>query len=1079
MVFYKATGLADGPHTLKIVVTGTKAPSASGTYVSIDAIDQPAPGTAAPTYPTVPQELGTAITINGRDSNIVVANYLLGTNALRYSTSEIMTDATIGGRDIAVLYGDAGTDGETVLRYGAQPAVSSAGGDVKTTWDAASGDLRLNYKHNGLIRITVQGPSEHPLLLLVADKATARTFWEQDTGSGPVIVRGTHLLRGASLSGGTLALTGDNGDDPTIEVFTSAGAVTWNGHPVTLDGGALPTGGLTGTIGVAAPIALPALTTWKHAQEAPEAQPGFDDSSWAVADKLSSHSTTAPASLPVLFADDYGFHTGNTWYRGRFHATGKETGIHLASDSGGSAQAFSVWLNGTFLGSSTSGSGDFAFGPGSLTAQGDNIVSVLTVNMGHEEDYNESNGNKAARGLTGASLNGAPLTALTWRVQGVSGGESLRDTVRGALSTGGLFGERAGWSQAGYPDASWPAVTLPASDPTPGVSWYRTDVTLDLPADQDSSLGLTITDDPSRRYRAMLFVNGWEIGNYVNYRGPQHSFPVPNGILNPRGRNSLAIAVWNLDASTGGLGTVALTNYGSYTSSLRVAQDESPGYDSARYALPPRPGTTVTLAAPDAVRAGQSFTASASVQVPSSGSAVSDVTATLNAPSGWTVGAGVPAAVSRIEPGGWATFTWQVKASATGSTWPLSAAVHYTQAGLAAVNQDERIVRAIPAPPPTGTDAVSDLPFLSATNGWGPVERDASVNGNVGGDGRTITLAGTPYAKGLGTNSVSDVQLYLGGHCSRFTATVGVDDEVGSSGSVTFSVLADGRTLTTSARLTGASASATIDVPVTGAQLLDLVVGDGGDGNGSDHGDWAVPTLVCTVPAHSDAVLSDLTVNGQTVPGFDPSRTDYVNVPVDATHPPLIAATAADNGTVAITPPNSLPGTATVTVTSEDGSATRTYSVALAPTSTFVVGDVAGTVPATLSLALGAPASFGTFRPGVAAVYEAQTAANVVSTAGDATLSVSDPSATAPGHLVNGSFVLPQALQAHATSPGAAAAGPPAAVGSAATPLLSYAGPVSNDPVTIGFSQSIGSGDALRTGAYSKTLTFTLSTTTP
>ena len=39
--------------------------------------------------------------------------------------------------------------------------------------------------------------------------------------------------------------------------------------------------------------------------------------------------------------------------------------------------------------------------------------------------------------------------------------------------------------------------------------------------------------------------------------------------------------------------------------------------------------------------------------------------------------------------------------------------------------------------------------------------------------------------------------------------------------------------------------------------------------------------------------------------------------------------------------------------------------------------------------------------------------------------------------------------------------------------------PVSNDAVTIGFKQHIGATDALRTGAYSKTLTFTLSTTTP
>ena len=38
---------------------------------------------------------------------------------------------------------------------------------------------------------------------------------------------------------------------------------------------------------------------------------------------------------------------------------------------------------------------------------------------------------------------------------------------------------------------------------------------------------------------------------------------------------------------------------------------------------------------------------------------------------------------------------------------------------------------------------------------------------------------------------------------------------------------------------------------------------------------------------------------------------------------------------------------------------------------------------------------------------------------------------------------------------------------------------MSNDAVTITFSQHVGATDALRTGAYGRTLTFTLSTTTP
>ncbi|HET8896485.1 MAG TPA: M14 family metallopeptidase, partial [Protaetiibacter sp.] len=143
-------------------------------------------------------------------------------------------------------------------------------------------------------------------------------------------------------------------------------------------------------------------------------------------------------------------------------------------------------------------------------------------------------------------------------------------------------------------------------------------------------------------------------------------------------------------------------------------------------------------------------------------------------------------------------------------------------------------------------------------------------------------------------------------------------------------------------------------------------------------------------------------------------------------------------------------------------------------------GTVGGNVPATLSLTLGTPAAFAPFVPGVARDYTASTVARVLSTAGDATLSVADPSSTNTGHLVNGSFFLPQRLQARARN----AANTGTAyndVGSSASPLnlLTYSAPVSNDAVTLGFSQRIGANDALRTGTYSKTLTFTLSTTNP
>ena len=58
-------------------------------------------------------------------------------------------------------------------------------------------------------------------------------------------------------------------------------------------------------------------------------------------------------------------------------------------------------------------------------------------------------------------------------------------------------------------------------------------------------------------------------------------------------------------------------------------------------------------------------------------------------------------------------------------------------------------------------------------------------------------------------------------------------------------------------------------------------------------------------------------------------------------------------------------------------------------------------------------------------------------------------------------------------------AGAGGAVSGSPLTLLTYTGPTANDSVTINLAQDIGQTDALRTGAYSKTLTFTLSTTTP
>ncbi|MBE2318853.1 glycerophosphodiester phosphodiesterase family protein [Solirubrobacter sp. CPCC 204708] len=124
-------------------------------------------------------------------------------------------------------------------------------------------------------------------------------------------------------------------------------------------------------------------------------------------------------------------------------------------------------------------------------------------------------------------------------------------------------------------------------------------------------------------------------------------------------------------------------------------------------------------------------------------------------------------------------------------------------------------------------------------------------------------------------------------------------------------------------------------------------------------------------------------------------------------------------------------------------------------TVTAITGGVGGSVGPALSLTLGPAPAFDPFVPGVEQDYTASTEATVLSTAGNATLSVSGP-----GHLTNGAFTLAQPLRVE-ISPN------------------HWPGPVTAAKSTITFKQSIGAHDPLRTGTYSKTLTFTLSTTAP
>jgi sugar phosphate isomerase/epimerase len=254
------------------------------------------------------------------------------------------------------------------------------------------------------------------------------------------------------------------------------------------------------------------------------------------------------------------------------------------------------------------------------------------------------------------------------------------------------------------------------------------------------------------------------------------------------------------------------------------------------------------------------------------------------------------------------------------------------------------------------------------------------------------------------------------------------------------------------------------DAPLTFANNPMSIQADTNDGGAATAADFSVVSHNCTTalaPAKAAVADNPSTPADETAPavpagtcvvnvGFKPTRTNYTSI-------------------------------ARLQINSNSDDAVESVPLYGKSTGDSLV-TVGGDVPSLLNLQLSTPAaSFGTFVPTIARAYETALSATVTTTTGNAALSVSDPGTSAPGHLVNGAFALPQPLNVragNAASPNAAFVPLAEAIGQP-TQLLGYSAPTTSDVVTLGFRQNIGGGDALRAGTYGKQLTFTLSTTTP
>ena len=130
---------------------------------------------------------------------------------------------------------------------------------------------------------------------------------------------------------------------------------------------------------------------------------------------------------------------------------------------------------------------------------------------------------------------------------------------------------------------------------------------------------------------------------------------------------------------------------------------------------------------------------------------------------------------------------------------------------------------------------LSDLNYEVLSYQWAEPKEDQSI------DGDPLRIADHIYARGIGTHAETKIEVNVPRGYRRFVAEVGVDAQVRPDGpsSVKFFVYGDRSVLYESPVMGPKDLPRRVDVCVDEIHTLTLLSTDAGDGNNSDHADWA------------------------------------------------------------------------------------------------------------------------------------------------------------------------------------------------------------------------------------------------
>lgn len=188
---------------------------------------------------------------------------------------------------------------------------------------------------------------------------------------------------------------------------------------------------------------------------------------------------------------------------------------------------------------------------------------------------------------------------------------------------------------------------------------------------------------------------------------------------------------------------------------------------------------------------------------------------------------------------------------------------------------------------------LADLDLTKMSSGWGKAVANHSVTT------QELTIAGTKFARGVGTHAESVLNVQLDGAATEFTALVGVDDHAGQGkGAVEFEIYGDAGPLWQSGTMKCGDAAKPVRVPLAGVKSLVLLVNAAGDGVAFDHADWAeakfafggAQPLAVAMPQEAAIILTPPApaaprINGPRVYGVRPGHPFLYRIPCTGERP--------------------------------------------------------------------------------------------------------------------------------------------------------------------------------------------------